>query len=98
MPSSFCLAAGVTNRCGGSTGTIAARRLNVYRRITAKFSECERKTQHKSKRPIEHFAAIFCSSNYIRAVKHERSFGKFFPCAIVVNHEGMFLRLAIVGD
>ena len=34
----------------------------VVDRRTPKFIECEQETQRKSKRPIEHFDAIFCSS------------------------------------
>jgi hypothetical protein len=47
-----------TVRCSGlSTSAMGSDRLWAR---TAKFSECERLTLRKSKRPIEHFAAIFC--------------------------------------
>ena len=38
------------------------RACHVFERRTTKFIECEGETQRKSKRPIEHFDAIFCSS------------------------------------
>jgi len=34
----------------------------ILKRITPEFSECEKKSWHKSERLTEHFAAIFCSA------------------------------------
>jgi hypothetical protein len=41
---------------------VIERWIHLLNRDKTKFIECERVTQRKSKRPIEHFDAIFCSS------------------------------------